>query len=148
MEVILKEDIDKLGYKDDLVTVKPGYGRNYLIPQGKAVLANASVKKMHAETMKQRSQRIEKEKDSATEAAEKLKGMTIKVGAKVGEAGKIFGSVNNIQLAEAMTKAGHPVDRKNIDLGSEVIRDLGTYTAKVKLHKEVIVDISFEVVAE
>ena len=86
--------------------------------------------------------------NSATEAAEKLKGMTIKVGAKVGEAGKIFGSVNNIQLAEAMTKAGHPVDRKNIDLGSEVIRDLGTYTAKVKLHKEVIVDISFEVVAE
>ena len=148
MEVILKEDIDKLGYKDDLVTVKPGYGRNYLIPQGKAVLANASVKKMHAETMKQRSQRIEKEKDSATEAAEKLKGMTIKVGAKVGEAGKIFGSVNNIQRAEAINKLGFNVDRKHVKITNDTIKEIGTYEAEVGFHRDVVETISFEVIGE
>ena len=103
---------------------------------------------MVAETLRQQSHKALKALDDAKAFGEKISGISLRIGAKAGESGKIFGSVNNIQLAEAMTKAGHPVDRKNIDLGTEVIRDLGTYTAKVKLHKEVIVDISFEVVAE
>ncbi|GAB5539086.1 MAG: 50S ribosomal protein L9 [Salibacteraceae bacterium] len=148
MEVILTEDIDKLGYKDDLVTVKNGYGRNYLIPQGKAVLANESVKKMHAETVRQRSKRIEKERDNATKASEKLKGMTITVGAKVGEAGKIFGSVNNIQLAEAINKLGFTIDRKNVKISNEPIKEVGTYEAQVIFHRDVVETVSFEVVGE
>jgi large subunit ribosomal protein L9 len=148
MDVILKQDVDRLGAKNDIVTVKNGYARNYLIPQGFATAATESARKVVAETLRQQSHKALKALDDAKAFGEKIAGISLKIGAKAGESGKIFGSVNNIQLAEAMSKAGHPVDRKNIDLGAEVIRDLGTYTAKVKLHKEVIVDISFEVVAE
>ncbi|MDA8695501.1 50S ribosomal protein L9 [Flavobacteriales bacterium] len=148
MDVILKQDVDRLGAKNDIVTVKNGYARNYLIPQGFATAATESARKVVAETLRQQSHKALKALDDAKAFGEKIAGISLKIGAKAGESGKIFGSVNNIQLAEAMSKAGHPVDRKNIDLGAEVIRDLGTYTAKVKLHKEVTVDISFEVVAE
>ena len=148
MEIILKEDIEKLGYKDDLVKVKEGYGRNFLIPAGKAVLATASVKKMHAETVKQRSQRIEKERENARKAAAKVKPMTLTVGAKVGESGKIFGSVNSIQLAEEISKLGFDVDRKHVKIKDEPIKSTGTYEAEVTFHRDVIETISFEVVGE
>lgn len=148
MDIILKKDVENLGYKDDLVSVKDGYGRNFLIPQGFAVLATASEKKMHAETVKQRALRIEKEKESAQKAADKLKEMTLKVGAKVGDSGKIFGSVNNIQLAEEINKLGIQVDRKNVKLKDEPIKTTGTYEAEVTFHREVVETISFEVVGE
>jgi large subunit ribosomal protein L9 len=148
MQIILKQDIDKLGYKDDLVVVKEGYGRNYLIPQGLGVLATTSVKKMHEETVRQRSKRIEKERENARKGAEKLKGMTIKVGAKVGESGKIFGSVNNIQLAEEIGKLGYTIDRKNVKIKDEPIKTIGTYEAEVTFHRDVVETISFEVIGE
>lgn len=148
MEVILKQDIDKLGYKDDLVVVKNGYGRNFLIPQGKAVLATESVKKMHEETVRQRSKRLEKERDAARKSADKMMEMTIKVGAKVGDAGKIFGSVNNIQVAEEMAKLGVSIDRKNVKIKDEPIKAIGTYEAVVVFHRDVVETISFEVVGE
>ncbi|NQV52302.1 MAG: 50S ribosomal protein L9 [Flavobacteriales bacterium] len=148
MEVILKQDIEKLGYKDDLVQVKDGYGRNYLIPKGIAILATSSAKKVHAETVRQRAQRVEKERESAQKLATKLKGMSITVGAKVGESGKIFGSVNNIQLAEEMAKLGIELERKNIKITGETIKSIGTYEAEVTFHRDVVETISFEVVGE
>jgi large subunit ribosomal protein L9 len=148
MEVILKQDIEKLGYKDDLVEVKDGYGRNYLIPQGMAILATSSAKKVHAETVRQRSQKVEKERDAARKVADKLKNTTIKVGAKVGESGKIFGSVNNIQLAEEIEKSGIEVDRKHIKIIGDTIKAVGTYEAEVAFHRDVVETISFEVVGE
>ena len=138
-----------LGYKDDLVKVKPGYGRNFLIPKGLAIIADETNKKVLAETKKQRAFKEEKVKTAAEKAAESMKGITVKVGAKVGEKGKIFGSVNAIQLADAIKKLGHEVDRKNIIIiDEENIKTTGTYTADVRLHKEVSVRISFEVVEE
>ena len=148
MEVILKTYVEHLGDKDELVSVKPGYGRNFLIPQGKAILATASAKKMHEETLRQRSHKASKVLDEAKALAEKLSGASVKIGAKVGEAGKIFGSVNSIQLAEALKEAGHDVDRKNIGLKADAIKEVGTYKATIKLHKEVSVEIDFEVVGE
>jgi large subunit ribosomal protein L9 len=148
MEVILKQDIEKLGYKDDLVEVKDGYGRNYLIPQGLAILATSSAKKVHAETVRQRSQKVKKERDAARKVADKLKNTTIKVGAKVGESGKIFGSVNNIQLAEEIAKSGIEVDRKHIKIIGDTIKAVGTYEAEVAFHRDVVETISFEVVGE
>ena len=148
MDVILKQDVDRLGAKHDIVNVKNGYARNYLIPQGLAAVATESARKVVAETLRQQSHKAVKALEDAKAIGEKIAGVSLKIGAKAGESGKIFGSVNNIQLAEALSKAGHTVDRKNIILGDDVIRDLGAYTAKVKLHKEVIVEISFEVVAE
>lgn len=148
MEIILKQDVKGLGYKHDLVTVKNGYGRNFLIPQGIATLATESAKKMHAETMKQRSFKEEKLRKEAAASAEKLAGATIKVGAKAGENGKIFGSVTTIQLAEALQKAGYNIERKNIEITGDGIKQLGNYTAKVRLYKEVAATVSFEVVAE
>lgn len=148
MEVILKQDIKGLGFADDLVKVRPGYGRNFLIPRGAAVLATEGAKKMHAEIMKQRSFKEEKLRKEAAANAEKLAGVTIKIGAKAGENGKIFGSVTTIQVAEALNKAGYPVERKNIEISEESIKALGTYTAKVRLFKDVTASISFEVVAE
>ena len=148
MEVILKQDIEKLGYKDDLVEVKDGYGRNYLIPQGFAILATASAKKVHAETVRQRSQKVEKEREAAQKLADKLKGMDVKVGAKVGESGKIFGSVNNIQLAEEIAKLGIDIDRKNIKINGDTIKAIGSYEAQVTFHRDVVDTISFEVVGE
>ncbi len=148
MDVILKQDVERLGAKNDIVTVKTGYARNYLIPQGFAIVATDSARKVVAETIRQQSHKALKALEDAKAVAEKMAGVSVKIGAKAGESGKIFGSVNNIQVAEALTAAGYAVDRKNIDLGSDAIRDLGSYTAKVKLHKEVVAEIAFEVVAE
>jgi len=148
MEVILKQDIKGLGYKDDKVTVANGYGRNFLIPKGMANLATESAKKMHAEILKQRAFKEDKLRKEAASNAEKLAGVAIKVGAKAGESGKIFGSVTTIQLAEALQKAGYNIERKNIEIIEDSIKQLGTYTAKVRLYKELSANINFEVVAE
>ena len=146
MEVILKQDVRKLGSKDDVVKVKAGYGRNFLLPKGLAIVADESSKKVHTEVLKQRAHKEAKIKAEAEKVAEKLKSMVVKVGAKVGESGKIFGSVNAIQLAEAIKNLGFDVERKNIQLDEEGIKTLGSYHATVKLHKEVIVKLPFEVV--
>ena len=148
MEVILKQDIKGLGFKDDKVKVANGYGRNFLLPKGMATLATESAKKMHAEMLKQRAFKEDKLRKEAAANVEKLAGLTVKVGAKAGENGKIFGSVTTIQLAEALNKAGFAVERKNIEITEEAIKQLGTYTAKVRLFKEVSASISFEVIAE
>jgi large subunit ribosomal protein L9 len=147
MEIILKEDVQNLGYKDDIVKVKDGYGRNYLIPQKKAVLATASAKKMLAEDLKQRAHKLAKIKAEAETLAAKLEGLNLTVGAKVSSTGKIFGSVTTIQIAEALEKAGFDVDRKAISI-KEAIKEIGSYKAQLKLHKEVSVEIALEVIAE
>ncbi|MBS1652206.1 MAG: 50S ribosomal protein L9 [Bacteroidetes bacterium] len=147
MEVILKQDIKGLGYKHDLIKVRNGYGRNFLIPQGKAVLATDSEKRMNSEMIKQKAYKEDKLRKEATENAQKLSDVTIKVGAKAGESGKIFGSVTNIQIAEALEKAGYKVERKNIEI-EDSIKALGTYNAKVRLFKEVSATVKFEVIAE
>ncbi len=149
MEVILKQDIKGLGEKDDVVKVRPGYGRNFLIPNGKAIIANETNKKIQAEISKQRAFKEEKIRKEATAVAGKLKDQVLKVGAKVGESGKIFGSVNAIQLADAINKLGFEVDRKNITINNvESIKSVGTYTADVKLYKDILVKVNFEVVSE
>ena len=148
MDVILKQDVERLGAKNDIVAVKNGYARNYLIPQGFAVAATESARKVVAETIRQQSHKALKALEDAKALADKMSGVSVKIGAKAGESGKIFGSVNNIQVAEALAAAGYEVERKNIDLGTDTIRDLGSYTATVKLHKEVSAEVTFEVVAE
>ena len=148
MEVILKQDVKGLGYKDDKVTVANGYGRNYLLPKGMATLATDSAKKMHAEIMKQRAFKEEKLRKEAAANADKLAGVSLKVGAKAGESGKIFGSVTTIQIADALQKAGYNVERKNIELTVDGVKQLGNYTAKVRLYKDVAATVNFEVVAE
>lgn len=147
MEIILKEDIVNLGYKNDIVTVKSGYGRNYLIPTGKAVIASPAAKKMLAEELKQRAHKLEKIKKDAEELAAKLEGVSLKIATKVSSTGTIFGSVGNIQIAEELAKLGHNIDRKIIVV-KEQVKEIGHYKAIVKLHKEVSVEIPFEVVAE
>jgi len=148
MEVILKQDLKGLGYKNDIVKVKNGYGRNFLIPQRIAVLATESNKKMQAEEIKQSSFKEQKLRNEATALAAKFADVTVKVGAKAGESGKIFGSVTNIQLADALKKAGYDVERKNIEMNEDAIKALGTYSAKVRLFKEITATINFEVIAE
>ena len=148
MELILKEDIEKLGFKDDVVTVRKGYGRNFLIPQGKAVLATPSNKKILAENLRQRSHKEARSKEEAEKLAGKLAGLSLTVGAKAGENGKIFGSVNTIQLADAMKEAGYEIDRKKITIKDEPIKQVGKYEAVVQLYKEVSQTITFEVVGE
>lgn len=147
MEIILREDIQNLGHKNDIVNVKNGYGRNFLIPRGLAILATTSAKKVHAENIRQRAHKEEKIKNEALELAKTLEGKSFTIGAKASSTGKIFGSVNTIQIAEALTKDGFAVERKNISMKDDA-KELGTYTATVKLHREVKVDISIEVVAE
>ena len=147
MEIILLEDISNVGYKDDVVTVKDGYGRNFLIPQRKAKLATPSVKKVLAENLKQRAHKLEKIRKEAASLAERLDGVTLTIGAKASSTGTIFGSVNNIQLAEALAKQGFNVDRKTI-LIKESVKELGSYKATVKLQKDILVEIPFDVVAE
>ena len=147
MEIILKEDVVNLGYKNDIVTVKSGYGRNYLIPTGKAVIASPSAKKMLAEELKQRAHKLEKIKKDAEAMAEQLKDVTLTIATKVSATGTIFGSVSNIQIAEELEKLGHKVDRKIIVV-KDAVKEVGSYKAIVKLHKEVSVEIPFEVVAE
>lgn len=149
MEIILKQEIEHVGSKDEIVTVKPGYARNYLIPQGYAIPATPANKKILAENLKQRAHKESKILADAQKTAESIQAMTIKLGAKAGENDKIFGSVNALQLAEAYTKAGFNIDRKQITLiDADSIKTLGTYKAKVKLHKEVVAEVSFDVVAE
>ncbi len=147
MKIILKEDISNLGYKDDVVEVKNGYGRNYLIPQGKAVIATPSALKILAENQKQRAHKLAQIKADAEALAASLEGVALTIGAKTSSTGTIFGSVNNIQIAEALEKLGHNVDRKVIYI-KEAIKEVGNYTATLKLHKEVSVEIPFEVVSE
>ena len=147
MKLILKEDIANLGYKDDVVEVKSGYGRNYLIPQGKAVIASESALKVLAENQRQRAHKLAQLKADAEAAAEALKDVALTIGAKASANGTIFGSVNNIQIAEALEKLGHNVDRKIIFI-KDSVKELGNYKATIKLHKEVSVEIPFEVVAE
>ncbi len=147
MEIILKEDITNLGYKDDVVTVKDGYGRNFLIPQGKAVIASESAKKVLAENLKQRAHKLAQVKKDAEALAAKLKGVSLTIGAKVSSTGKIFGSVGAIQVAESLEKSGFEVDRKTITI-KDSVKEVGNYVATVKLHREVSVEIPFEVVAE
>ena len=147
MQLILKEDVLNLGYKDDVVTVKNGYGRNYLIPQGKAIMASPSALKVLAENLRQRAHKLEKIKADAQAVAASLEGVTLTIGAKTSSTGTIFGSVTNIQVAEALEKAGITIDRKVIYI-KEAVKEIGSYKAIVKLHKEVSVDLPFEVVAE
>lgn len=148
MEVILKEDVANLGYKDDIVHVKDGYGRNFLIPQGKAVIASESARKVLAEVLKQRAHKIAKIKEEAQALAEKMKGVSLTIGAKTSSTGTIFGSVTNIQIAEELAKLGFEVDRKIIRIKEDAVKEIGSYNATVRLHKEVSVEIPFEVISE
>jgi large subunit ribosomal protein L9 len=147
MKLILIEDVPNLGYKDDVIEVKSGYGRNYLIPQGKAVIATPSALKILAENQRQRAHKLAKIKADAEALAASLEGVALTIGAKTSSTGTIFGSVNNIQIAEALEKAGHNIDRKLIFI-KEAVKEVGNYTATIRLHKEVSVEIPFEVVAE
>jgi large subunit ribosomal protein L9 len=148
MEIILLQDIPKLGSKNDVVKVKNGYGRNYLIPKGLAIAATNSARKIHEENLRQRAHKEEKIKLEARAEADKLAGVKLVVGAKTSSTGKIFGSVNTIQIAEALKEKGFEIDRKNITLPEDQIKEIGSYKAVVKLHKEVKVEIDFEIIAE
>ena len=147
MELILKQDIKNLGEKDDVVNVKPGFGRNFLIPKGYASLATESAKKVLAENLKQAAFKQDKIKKDADAIASKLEGVKLSIGAKAGESGKIFGSVNTIQIADALKKEGFEVDRRRITFDTEP-KFVGEYIANLNLHKEVKVKVPFEVVAE
>ncbi|MBN2814108.1 MAG: 50S ribosomal protein L9 [Bacteroidales bacterium] len=148
MDIILKQDVPNLGYKDDIVTVKNGYALNYLIPNGFAVSATGSALKNHNEILRQRAHKEEKIKQEAQVIAEKLKGVTLSIGAKTSTKGKIFGSVNAIQIAEALQEKGFEIDRKNITFKEDLIKEVGTFHARIRLHKEVHVEIPFEIVGE
>ncbi len=148
MEVILKQDVENLGFKDDIVSVKNGYGRNFLIPQGHAVLATGSAKKVLAENLKQRAYREAKVVEEASKIAEAIKALEIKITAKSGEGTKLFGSVSNIDVAEAIAKSGTQIDKKFIKVTGGIIKRTGKYNAVIRLHRDVIVEISFEIVGE
>jgi large subunit ribosomal protein L9 len=150
MEIILKQDVPNLGHKDDTVTVKNGYATNYLIPQGFAILATTSAKKIHAENMRQRAHKEEQFRSGATQTVNKLQALDIiKIGAKTSSTGKIFGSVNNIQIAEALTAQGFDIDRKNISIvGEDNVKEVGTYEADIKIYKDIHARIKFEVISE
>ncbi len=147
MEVILTQDIQGLGYKNDVITVKPGYGRNYLIPKGFAILANKSNKKMIEENIKQAAHKAEKIKNDAMALAEKIGDITLQIGAKVGESGKIFGAVTTLQIADALAAKGFEIDRKKISFPVQP-KEVGSYTAILDLHKEVKHEVKFDVVPE
>ena len=149
MEIILTQDVKNLGYKNDIVNVKPGYARNYLIPQGMAILATESARKVLAENMRQQAYKQEKIKKEAQEIAAVLEGLALRIPAKAAQTGKIYGSVNNVQIANAIKEAkGIEIDRKQILVDDDTIKEVGNYKAKVRLHKDVTVEISFEVFAE
>ena len=148
MELILKKDVENLGFKDDLVTVKPGYGRNFLIPQGAAVLATPSAKKVLQETLKQRSYKEQKEIKEAKAQADKLNGLDVKLTAKAGAGDKIYGSVTNADLADALNKEGVEIDKKYISIAGGNIKRLCQYEATLRFHREVVSDFRFEVVSE
>ena len=149
MEIILKQDMPGLGDKDDIISVKNGYGRNYLIPKGIGILATESARKVHAENLRQRAHKEEKIKAAAEEIAAKLADIKLSLGAKTSTSGKIFGSVNTIQLSQALLdQYKFDIDRKMIEIDGDSIKDLGDYVAKIKLHRDVIVDVKFEVIGE
>ena len=148
MELILKEDVQNLGFKDDLVNVKNGFGRNYLIPQGLAAMATPSAKKVLAENLKQKAHKEKKVVDEATKMAEAIKQLEIKILAKAGAGDKLFGSITNMNLADSLEKAGHSIDKKYISILGGSIKRTGPYNAQIRLHREVIIDFPFEVVAE
>lgn len=148
MNIILKQDVELLGSKFDVVTVKDGYARNFLIPQGLAVAATTSNMKVNEEVIRQQAHKANKAREAADAIAAKLEGLKLQIGAKAGENGKIFGSVNSIQLADAIQGAGYDIDRKQIHLSNDIIKELGDYEATIKLHKEVSVTVKFEVIAE
>jgi len=148
MELILKQDVENLGFKDDIVSVKNGYGRNFLIPGGQAILATTSAKKVLAETLKQRAFKDKKVIDEAKSISEALAGLEVKIASKVGTGDKLFGSVNNIDLAAALQKEGQEIDKKFINVIGGNVKRLGKYNAVIRLHREVTVDLPFEVVAE
>ena len=148
MDIILQKEVENLGSQYELVKVKPGYARNFLIPRGLAVVATPSNVKVMNEITKQRAHKEEKLKKDAEALAVKLKDAVLKIAAKAGENGKIFGSVNAIQLAEAIEKLGYKVDRKNIDLKADHIKSTGTYKANVKLSRDITAEVTFEVIAE
>jgi len=148
MELILKQDVENVGFKDDVVTVKNGFGRNFLIPQGVAVLATSSAKKVLAENLKQRAYKEAKVIEEATKIADAVKALEIKITSKVGTGDKLFGSVNNADVAAAIAKSGTEIDRKFIKVVGGTVKRLGKYNAAVRLHRTVVADIIFEVIAE
>ncbi len=148
MELILKQDVENVGFKDDIVSVKNGFGRNFLIPQGYAVLATSSAKKVLAENLKQRAFKEAKIVEDATKIADAIKAMEIKISSKVGSGDKLFGSVNNADVAEAIIQAGTEIDKKFIKVAGGTVKRLGKYNATVRLHRAVIAEITFDVVAE
>jgi len=148
MNVILKQDLPNLGHRDDIVTVKDGYARNYLIPKGYAINATAQAQKVHKEILRQRAHKEAQLKEAAEQLADQLKSISLSIGAKTSTKGKIFGSVNTIQIAEALKEKGFEVERKNISIKDDLIKEVGSYSATVKLHKEVLVDIPFDIVSE
>ena len=148
MDIILKQDVPNLGHADDIVTVKDGYGRNFLIPQGLAILATSSARKMHDENKRQRAHKEEKIREEAEALMAKIEGTKLTIGAKTSSKGKIFGSVNTIQIAESLKELGFEIDRKQITLKEDLIKEVGTYTAIIKLHRDVKVDVEFEIVPE
>lgn len=149
MDIILKQDINNLGYKNDIVTVKPGYARNFLIPQGMAILATERNRKILAEEMRQQAHKEEKVRNEAQEKANVINSLALRIPAKASETGKIYGSVNNVQIANAIKEACNlDIDRKQIVLSDDAIKEIGTYKAKVRLHKDVQAEVNFEVYAE
>ncbi|MCB0467854.1 MAG: 50S ribosomal protein L9 [Aequorivita sp.] len=148
MELILKKDVENLGFADDLVSVKNGYGRNFLIPQGHAVLATPSAKKVLAETLKQRAFKEKKVVDEAKTQAEKLNGLEIKITAKTGEGDKLFGSVTNADLADALEKEGVSIEKKYIIIAGSAVKRTGPYEATIRFHRDVVSNFPFEVIAE
>ena len=148
MEIILKQDVNHLGSKDDIIVVKNGYALNFLIPKGLAIMATSSAKKVLAENIKQKAHKEAKIKAEAEKIASRMVGLKLSIGAKTSSTGKIFGSVNTIQIAEALQGKGFEIDRKNIRMQEEQIKEVGTYKAKVKLHKDVSVEVDFVVVSE
>ncbi|WP_111683985.1 50S ribosomal protein L9 [Winogradskyella tangerina] len=148
MELILKQDVENLGFKDDIVTVKNGYGRNYLIPQGHAIMATPSAKKVLAETLKQRAFKEKSIIEAAQKTAEAISGLEVKIASKVGAGDKLFGSVNNIDVAAALQNAGHEIEKKYINVIGGNVKRLGKYNAVIRLHRDVTIDLPFEVIAE
>ena len=148
MQIILKKDVEGVGFKDDIVTVKNGFGRNFLIPNGSAILATPSAKKVLAENIKQQVVKDKKVIDDANKLAKKINSLEIKIKAKVGEGVKLFGSVNNINVQKELAESGVEIDRKSIMISGNNIKQTGKYTAKIRLHREVIFDFPFEVVPE
>ena len=148
MELILKKDVENLGFTDDIVTVKNGYGRNFLLPQGLAVLATPSTKKVLAETLKQRAFKEKKIIEDAQKEADKLNGLEIKIASKSGEGNKLFGSVSNANLAIALENSGVAIDKKFITIAGGLIKRTGQYDAKIRFHRDVVSNLSFEVIAE